>query len=283
LALYAQALVESLRGEIDRAVALGTESLLLGEQAGSVQLQELARSALGFAELSRGEAGAAHGWLATVAEAMEERGPAHPGTLRFLPDELEALIGLGEIGRADQLLSPFERRAQRLACSWAIGAAARCRGLALAAGRELDGAVAAFDRAIAHQLHLGQPLELGRTYLVRGSVLRRAKKWASARESLNNAARIFERLGARVWLETTTSELGRIGGRATGLSTLTETESRVAELVATGLTNREVAARLFLSVSTIESNLRRAYQKLGVRSRTELSHKLSVPEGAKQG
>lgn len=72
------------------------------------------------------------------------------------------------------------------------------------------------------------------------------------------------------------SELGRVGGRAPSLSTLSETEQQVAELVATGLTNREVAARLFLSVATIESNLRRTYRKLGVRSRTELSHKLSA-------
>jgi DNA-binding NarL/FixJ family response regulator len=55
-----------------------------------------------------------------------------------------------------------------------------------------------------------------------------------------------------------------------------KTEKRVAELVAKGLTNREVAAQLFLSVSTIESNLRRAYRKLGVRSRTELANKLSA-------
>lgn len=140
-----------------------------------------------------------------------------------------------------------------------------------------------FDRAIEHQKNLGQPLELGRTYLARGIVLRRGKKWGQARDSLNRAARIFERLGARAWSGRTMSELGRIGGRAPYLSMLTETEDRVAELVATGLTNREVAGRLFLSVATVESNLRRAYRKLGVRSRTELSHKLSASSATKEG
>jgi DNA-binding CsgD family transcriptional regulator len=214
---------------------------------------------------------------------MEERGPADPGTLRFLPDEVEALIGLEEIGNAEQLLSPFERRAKRLGRSWALGAAARCRGLALASRRELDSALKQFDRAIEHQEKLGQPLELGRTHLAWGIALRRGKKWGPARDSLNRAARIFERLGARAWTDRAMSELGRIGGRAPGLSTLSETEQRVAELVATGLTNREVAARLFLSVATVESNLRRAYRKLGVRSRTELAHKLSASGTGTEG
>ena len=275
-ALYAQALVESLTGAVDRAAALGKESLLLAEQTGSVQLQELARSVLGFTELSRGDARAAHGWLSELVDAIQERGPADPGTLRFLPDEVEALIGLEEVGKAEALLSPFERRARRLGRSWALGGAARCRGLALASRRALEGAVTQFDRAIEHQQNLGQPLELGRTYLARGIALRRGKKWGPARDSLNRAARIFERLGARAWSGRTMSELGRVGGRAPSLSTLSETEQQVAELVATGLTNREVAARLFLSVATIESNLRRTYRKLGVRSRTELSHKLSA-------
>ena len=275
LALYAQALVESLAGEIDRALDLGKESLLVAERTGSVQLGELARSVLGSAELSRGDAREADAWLSDLVEAMSERGPADPGTLRFLPDEVEALVGLGEIERAELLLDPFERRARKLGRSWALGAAARCRGLALASRRELEGALKEFDVAIERQRNLEQPLELGRSYLAKGVALRRGKKWGPARDSLNGAARIFERLGARTWSHRTAMELNRIGGRAPNLDVLTETEQRVADLVATGLTNREAAARLFLSVSTVESNLRRAYRKLGVRSRTELSHRLS--------
>src|SRR5205823_7178819 len=154
----------------------------------------------------------------------------------FLPDEVEALVGLQEIGKAEALLSPFEGRARRLGRSWALGGAARCRGLAHAARRQLEIAVKEFDRAIEQQKNLGQPLELGRTYLARGIALRRGKKWGPARDSLNRAARIFERLGARAWSGRTMSELGRIGGRAPHLFTLSETETRVAELVATGLT-----------------------------------------------
>jgi DNA-binding CsgD family transcriptional regulator len=272
--LYAKALVESLKGDVDRAAALGEESLELARQTGSSQAIELARSVLGFLELSRGDAKAADGWLSEPADSLSARGPTDPGTLRFLPDEIEALVELGEVDRAVALLSPFEAAARTLGRVWAMGAAARCRGLVLAAGRDLPGAIQAFDEAREHQRELEQPLELGRTCLARGRVLRRGKKWSAARESLNEALRIFEGLGASLWARKTKAELARIGGRTTDPTTLTETEGQVAELVATGLTNRETAARLFLSVSTVESNLRRAYRKLGVRSRGELSHKL---------
>ncbi len=275
LALYALALVESLRGEVDLALEHGRASLALAEETGSVLSGEFARSVLGFAELSRGDARAAHGWLAPLVEARDQRGPADPGTVRFVPDEVEALMALGEVDAAESLLAPFEASARALGRPWASGSAERCRGLTLASRRELDAAVEAFDRGIEIQGSLGQPLELGRTLLAKGIALRRGKKWAPARESLTRALAVFEDLGARAWAERSRSELARIGGRTPYLSALTETEDRVAQLVATGLTNREVAARLFVSVSTVESNLRRAYRKLGVRSRAELSHRLS--------
>jgi DNA-binding CsgD family transcriptional regulator len=281
-ALYATALVESLRGEVDSAVALGEESLALARHTGSAQAEELSRSVLGFLQLSRDDARGADRWLSPLVRSLHERGPADPGTLRFLPDEVEALIELGEVGRAEALLSPFEARAETLGRAWAQGAAARCRGLALASRRDLAGAREAFGRAEDHQRTLGQPLELGRTHLAKGKVLRRGKQWAPARDSLDQALRVFDGLGASLWANKARSELGRIGGRPSDPTTLTETEGLVAELVATGLTNREVAARLFVSVSTVESNLRRTYRKLGVHSRGELSHKLSHPTSAER-
>ncbi len=274
VALYAQALVESLRGNVESASALGERGLVLARETGSAQGEEFARSVLGFLELSRGDAVAADGWMSALVEALAERGSADPGILRFLPDEIEALIGMDEVGKAETLLSPFEEDSNRLGRRWAQASAARCRGLALAARRETTRAVEAFDRALHHHQGLEMPLEVGRTHLAKGKVLRRGKKWALARGSLTNALEIFDGLGAVLWADGARSELARIGGRPTGPNALTETESRVAELVATGLTNREVANRLFLSVSTVESNLSRAYRKLGVRSRAELSHKL---------
>jgi len=101
------------------------------------------------------------------------------------------------------------------------------------------------------------------------------KKWGLARASLGRSREIFERLGAALWTEKATIESSGIGGRSPGPLDLTPTEHEVAELVGRGHTNREVASAMFLSVSTVEANLRRIYRKLGVRSRTELSRMLS--------
>jgi DNA-binding CsgD family transcriptional regulator len=91
---------------------------------------------------------------------------------------------------------------------------------------------------------------------------------------IGTAARIFERLGAPLWISRAEGELARIGGRQPA-SELTATEHRVAELVAEGLRNREVAAALFVSEKTVEATLSRVYAKLGVRSRAELTRTLT--------
>jgi DNA-binding CsgD family transcriptional regulator len=105
-------------------------------------------------------------------------------------------------------------------------------------------------------------------------VLRRDKQKRAAREALHQAGAIFHDLGARLWSARTEGELGRIGGRPAATNALTSTERRVAELVADGHTNREVADRLFLSTKTVAAHLTNIYAKLGVRSRTELSRHL---------
>ena len=108
---------------------------------------------------------------------------------------------------------------------------------------------------------------------------RRAKRKKEGRETLTKALEIFEVLGATVWADRTRAELARIGGRAPSSVTLTRTEEREAALVATGSTNREVAAALFVSVHTVEANLKRIYRKLGIRSRTELARSSLRPIG----
>jgi DNA-binding NarL/FixJ family response regulator len=88
---------------------------------------------------------------------------------------------------------------------------------------------------------------------------------------------IFERLGAPLWVERTLAELDRIGrpkGAAVPPSALTPAERRVADLVASGLSNPQVAANLFMAQRTVEAHLSRIYRKLGVRSRTELANSI---------
>lgn len=117
------------------------------------------------------------------------------------------------------------------------------------------------------------PFELSRTLLVLGAAQRRAMQRRAARESLSEALGIFESLGAPLWADKARAELGRIGGRAPANGALTPAERRIAELLARGLTNREVAAELILAVHTVEATLTRIYGKLGVRSRSELARR----------
>jgi len=85
-------------------------------------------------------------------------------------------------------------------------------------------------------------------------------------------------LCARLWADRARAELGRIGGRPSTPYELTETEKNIAALVARGRTNQEAADALFISPSTVQANLKRVYQKLGVRSRTELAARLGRVE-----
>jgi len=101
-----------------------------------------------------------------------------------------------------------------------------------------------------------------------GVVRRRARQKRTAREAIEEAAAIFDEIGAAGWADRARHELGSIGGR-TRSDELTPAEQRVAELVARGRTNREVAAALFLAERTVESHLSHVYAKLGVGSRTE--------------
>ena len=132
---------------------------------------------------------------------------------------------------------------------------------------QLDRAAALAEELAARGRALDRPFALATAARARGLVL-------AARQTLAQALTLFEGLGARLWSARTTAELARIGGRVAATGALTPTERRVAELVAEGRTNREVADLLFLSAKTVAAHLTSAYAKLGVRSRTELAHSL---------
>ena len=97
-----------------------------------------------------------------------------------------------------------------------------------------------------------------------------------ARESLEQALAMFDRLGARLWAERTRSELARIGGRPAASGDLTPTERRIATLVLEGRSNKEIAAAMFITPKTVGTQLSRIYRKVGVHSRTELASRLNA-------
>jgi len=99
---------------------------------------------------------------------------------------------------------------------------------------------------------------------------RRLRKRLQARGSLEEALAVFVGMGAKIWAERARGEIARLGLRRGAGDELTESERRVAELAAGGMTNREVAAALYMSRRTVEANLERIYRKLGISSRAEL-------------
>jgi DNA-binding CsgD family transcriptional regulator len=268
---FAVGLVEAHLGRVDSARLEASEGMRVAEAAGEILLLIPNLSVLGFLELSLDRPAEADAYLSRALELKEAMGVREPAYFRVVPDEVEALVTLGRLDQAEALLAPFEEAGKKLGRAWAIATAARCRALMLAARGDLAGASAAADEAVRVHGHLPLPFELGRTLLVRGVVERRAKRKREARDTLTKALEIFDGLGAALWAGKTRAELARIGGRASSSLALTPTEGRVAALVASGSTNREAAEALFVSVHTVEANLKRIYRKLGVRSRTELA------------
>jgi DNA-binding NarL/FixJ family response regulator len=268
---FAVGLVEAHLGRADPARLAALEGLRVAEEAGEILLVVPNLAVLGFLELSLGRPAEADAFLSRAVELEQAMGVREPGYFRIVPDEVEALVALGRLDEAEALLAPFEDAGRNLDRAWAMATGARCRALVLAARGDLPAASAAADEGVRQYDRLPLPFELGRTLLVKGTVQRRAKRKREARDTLTQALEIFQGLGAAAWAERTRAELARIGGRAPSSVDLTPTEARVAELVAAGGTNREVADALFVSVHTIEANLKRIYRKLGIRSRTELA------------
>jgi DNA-binding CsgD family transcriptional regulator len=273
---YARALVEAHFGDPVRAREIAAQALEVFESLGDRFFTIHTRSALATLELSERDYAAAREALAPARELRESTGVGEPGIFPFDADEIEALIGVGRIDEAAVLTEELERRGHDLDRPRLHATSLRCRGLLAAAGGDLEPAISLLSTALVEHERLPVPLERGRTLLALGSVQRRARQKRAARQTLESARNTFEQIDERLWREQAVEELARIGGRARSSGTLTAGEQRIAELVAEGRSNKEIAAALFLSVNTVESTLSRAYSKLGIRSRTELASRLAA-------
>ena len=266
--------IEAYRGDDARARIAAARALEVARTSGAGRPDRLVRSALGMLELSLGDAPAAHRQLEPLVARTRAAGIGEPGAMRFVSDEVEALIGIGDLESADELLDWYEGCARRLDRQSALAASGRCRGLLASGGGDAQAACALLADTIDRYADVALPLDRARTVLALGVVERRLQRKRAARETLEEALSTFEGVGARLWAQHVRDELGRIGGRRVETGELTAAERRVAELVGQGLSNREVASALFLSAKTVEFHLRNIFRKLGVRSRTELARRI---------
>jgi DNA-binding CsgD family transcriptional regulator len=239
-------------------------------------LEGMARMVLGAAALAAGDLAEADRQLSRSDEIEDLMHHREPATNRFQADHAEAVIGLGDLDRAERLVQRLEARAAALPRPWTLAVSARCRGLLNAARGDLDAALADYRRALAAHESLDMPSEQGRTLLALGRLHRRRNERQLAQECLERAAAVFDSCGARAWEAITAVELRRARGRRGRGAQLSATERQICELAVAGLRNSEIAARLFLSGKTVEANLSHAYRKLGIRSRAQLAARLAA-------
>lgn len=235
---------------------------------------------LGFLEVSRNTYDAALKTLEPILVRLE----AAPNATEifvawFVPDAIEAMIHVGRHADAEALIDRLERNGQRLDRPWMLAVGARCRSMLLAARGDIETANHAAQRAMVEHDRLPMPFERARTQLLVGQLQRRQLHKDAASATLHEALRTFEDMSTPLWADRARAELARTNVHPRSAAEgLTPSEQRVAELAASGMTNRDVAAALFISSKTVEANLARVYHKLDIHSRAELGRRVSGPD-----
>jgi DNA-binding CsgD family transcriptional regulator len=260
------AVIAALRGDEAECRSLAAESRALASERGLVHVANTVRWALLALELGQGRGEDA------LTYAREITGP--PIALWTGLDRIEAAVRAGEQETARAWFAAFEPWAANSAAAWASAAILHCRALLCDDESEAD---RLFGAALDAHAQAGRPFGRARTELAYGEFLRRARRRVEAREHLRAALEGFETLQAAPWAERAHIELRASGqtARRRDPSTrdrLTAQELQIAGFVAQGLTNREVAAQLFLSPRTIDFHLRNVFRKLDIASRTQLAH-----------
>jgi DNA-binding CsgD family transcriptional regulator len=191
-------------------------------------------------------------------------------TATFIPDAVEAMVGVGRHADAVPLIEELERNGARLGGCWMLAVGARCRSAWLAATGDIAAATRMAEAAMTEHERLPMPFERARTQLLLGQLLRRQRQKETASATLRHALAIFEAMGTPLCADRARAELARTNVAPRPRLAMTPSEQRVAELAASGMTNRDVAAALFISPKTVEANLVRIYRKLGIKTRAEL-------------
>jgi ATP/maltotriose-dependent transcriptional regulator MalT len=277
IALTLRAAVGAYVGRLSDARHDLNQAIAIAQRCGSTRLAEWPATLAGFVEVSAGDYRAALSGLEPLLPMVELFPDASEIiSSSFVPEAIEAMVGLGRLDDAEPLVKALERNGRRLDRAWTLAVGMRCRAMLQAARGDVTAAMASVEEAMAQHQRLSMPFECARTQLLSGQLQRRLRRRDAASAALRGARDTFEQLGATIWAERAETELVRgVSGRARNAG-LTAAEERVAELAVSGLTNRDIAAAIFLSPKTVEVNLSRIYRKLGIRSRAELHQALQA-------
>ncbi|MEU5251835.1 helix-turn-helix transcriptional regulator [Streptomyces longwoodensis] len=272
-------LAEASGGDVDRALVLAREAAGRAEEDGDQMYLSRALAALGYAQLVAGDAAGAVGSLRRVRELEHGLGINDPARGRWQGDLAEALVRTGEVGEAQELIDVTRAHALRLGRESVLAVLDRAEALVRAARGETEDAVDRLTSVQDRLAKLGYGLEEARAAF---ALARLRATPGSGPASYDEAARLFRRCRALPWLRQVERAVSADAEpqapvppaasvpASDALDGLAAMERQVAALVMEGATNREIAARLFISVKTVEATLTRVYRKLGIRSRVDI-------------
>ena len=252
----------AVRGDATRFATAADEAIALACDHGLDQVESIAAHAAALHDIGMGRYEAAGDGLARVTHP---RLAAHRAS-----DACEVAVHLDRNADALAAVAELEQLAGAMQRPWVDGLLERARGLTT--NGKGDGH---FQRAVA--LHgERRPFERARTELAYGETLRRTRRRMDARAPLHRALETFERIGAEPWATRSERELRATGETVSrrdvsAIEQLTPQELTICRLVAEGLSDREIGARLFLSARTVDYHLRKVFPKLGIGSRAELT------------
>ncbi|MEU6067767.1 MULTISPECIES: AAA family ATPase [Streptomyces] len=279
-------LTEASGGDVDRALALAREAVEHAEEDGDQMYLSRALGALGYAQLVAGDPAGTVRSLRRVRELERGLGITDPARGRWHGDLAEALVRIGEGAEAQDVIDVTREHALRLGRESVLAVLDRAEALVRAAHGDHEAAESQLTSAQDRLAKLGYGLEEARAAFALAAL--RGRRTGPAEgvrrhntSSYDEATRLFRRCRALPWLrqvdaalaapepEPAAAAAAALGG-LDGLEGLASMERQVAALVMEGATNREIAARLFISVKTVEATLTRVYRKLGIRSRVDI-------------
>jgi DNA-binding CsgD family transcriptional regulator len=219
-----------------------------------------------------------------LLEITPREGIDEPGFWPWQDLYADALVSAERFEQADAFLAPHERLAEQRGRRSMMARLARVRGRLDAAQGRVEDAEKAFQRGLELVGQLPLPFHQAQLELTYGQTLRRLGQRRAAAAQLHAAHERFAALGARPYLDRCERELNACGLSPAKRShydpsKLTAQELAVARLVAAGMSNRQVAADLFISIKTVQYHLTHIYAKLGIRSRAELAATLRDESG----